>query len=768
MSPLNKYPILRKILFFFPAQLVLVHIQRNFLIMFFWAFLVALVKGWWGIGLGIRFLFLEPEYLGTSGFWAFFIVGLTLGGFISAFNLSSYLINSRRFPFLATLRRPFYKYCINNAILPVAFLALYVYELYLFKNNAENLGQSETFLPSLLGLMAGVFIFIFVLLGYFFAVNNDLKRIFGIDPEDLPGLKVRRKHRITRVRTFRLPKQIVTETPQRRGPNPWRTYTYMHSPFLVRSARNVDHYPKDLLNKVFNRNHFNALMFQLITVLIIFIFAYFREVPEFQLPASAAILLVLTLFMMAAGAFQYIFGRWNLVVVLLIFVLLDTSVRHRWITFQNYAYGLDYDRDPLVYNVDSLAYFARNNPYHDEDVDLHRNILENRRTYLEAKYGSKKPPLVFVNVSGGGTKMSLWAYEVLSHLDSVTNGSFFDHVHLISGSSGGMIGAAYYRELYREQKNGLLLNTKLDTLAKNMSSDMLNRIAANIALNDLFIRTGYFTYNGRRYGKDRGWAFEYQLNKNTHGVFNKEVTAYAGPEFSAEIPLLILAPTVVEDGRRMMISAQPVSFLSEKSMPDNFSWHPKMEDLEFMRLFRNHNGARLSMLTALRMNATFPLVLPPVTLPTEPRISLFDAGVRDNYGDLVTIKYLYHLREWLNENCSEIVFLEINDEIRSDHDRYKNKKSVIGLMDGFMAPFDGVISNVTAVQIYNNETATWLLSGYFGGKITHIEMDLSNFEKDDISISFHLTEAEKNRISSSISLPWNVQSTQKAVEILGQ
>lgn len=765
MSPLNKYPILRKILFFFPAQLVLVHIQRNFLIMFFWAFLIALVKGWWGIGLGIRFLFLEPEYMGTSGFWAFFIVGLTLGGFISAFNLSSYLINSRRFPFLATLRRPFYKYCINNALLPMGFLALYIRELYYFKNSAENLGNAETFWPSVLGFMAGFFIFIFVLLGYFFAVNNDLKRIFGIDPEDLPGLKVRRKHRITRVRTFRLPRQIVTETPQRRGPNPWRTYTYLHSPLQIRSARNVDHYPRELLNKVFNRNHFNALMFQLITVVIIFVFAYFREVPEFQIPAASAILLVFTLFMMAAGAFQYIFGRWNLVVVLVLFLLLDTSVRQRWVTFRNYAYGLDYEKDPLAYNVDSLAYLARNNPYHKDDIDLHVNILENRRAFLEAKYGEKKPPLIFVNVSGGGSKMSLWAYEVLSHLDSITAGAFFDHVHMISGSSGGMMGAAYYRELYREYKEGRLPATRQDTLARNISRDVLNAVASTIALNDLFIRTGSFLYDGRRYPKDRGWAFERQFNKNTNGIFNREVMAYARPEFNAEIPLLIMSPTVVEDGRRMMISAQPVSFLSEKSMPDNFSWHPKMEDVEFMRLFKNHNAEKLSMLTALRMNASFPLVLPPVTLPTEPVTSLFDAGVRDNYGDLVTVKYIYHLREWLNSNCSEVIFLEINDEIRSDHDRYKNKKSVLGLLDGFMAPFDGVISNVTAVQIYNNETATWLLSGYFGGKITHIEMDLSNFEKDDISISLHLTEAEKNRIRNSINLPWNVQSAQKTKEI---
>ena len=37
-------------------------------------------------------------------------------------------------------------------------------------------------------------------------------------------------------------------------------------------------------------------------------------------------------------------------------------------------------------------------------------------------------------------------------LDSLTQGDFFKNVHLISGSSGGILSASYYRELYRKQK----------------------------------------------------------------------------------------------------------------------------------------------------------------------------------------------------------------------------------------------------------------------------------------------------------------------------
>lgn len=762
MNLLNKYPILNKIYFFFPAQLAIVHVQRNLFIMFFWVFLVAILKGWWGKGLGLHFLFLEPEYLGVSGFWAFFINGLCLSCFFAAFNLSSYLINSHRFPFLATLRRPFLRYCINNFLIPFLFIAIYVRELYYFKNTAENLGAGEGFFLCLIGLLSGFLLFLSFFFGYFFAISNDLKRIFGIDPDELEYLRVGRRHRVTRVRTFRLPKQIFTEGIPKSGLNTWRTVTYLHHPFLIKRTRNVDHYPKELLLKVFNRNHFNALLFELFLLVSLVTLGLFREISIFQIPASAAILLALTLFMMLVGAFQFIFGRWNFIFIFSLFLLLDLSVRNKLINFHNYAYGLDYSISPINYNMDSLGVIARKNPSGNEDIATHIAILERRKAHLDSLYGEKKHPYFVVNVSGGGSKMSLWAVRVMQHLDSLTQNKFSEHLHIISGSSGGMIGAAYYREIYLQHKLKTSFSLYSDSLLRNISKDILNPIASSIALNDLFIRTGTLNYEGKVYPKDRAWAFENTLSKNTGNVLSKKVIDYYDYEVNAQIPLMLISPSVVEDGRRMLISPLPVSFLSEKSMLDNVSWHPKLEVIEFNKMFKNHGAEKLSMTTALRMNATFPLVLPPVTLPTEPSISLYDAGIRDNYGDMLSMKYLYFMREWFKENASEIIVLEIGDELRADHDRYKDRKTVYGLLDGFFAPFGGVLGNVTAVQVYNNETVTWLLNGYYDGKITHVEMDLSNFEKEEISISFHLTEAEKNRIKGSLFLPWN----QKSIEFI--
>jgi hypothetical protein len=60
--------------------------------------------------LGFHYLFLDPEYFGKVTFFSFFLIGIALGGFIFVWNITSYILNSFRFPFLATFERPFLRY----------------------------------------------------------------------------------------------------------------------------------------------------------------------------------------------------------------------------------------------------------------------------------------------------------------------------------------------------------------------------------------------------------------------------------------------------------------------------------------------------------------------------------------------------------------------------------------------------------------------------------------------------------------------------------
>ncbi len=104
-----------QLVYFFPLQLLFVHIKKNQQLLLFWFMLFLTITGNLGLKYGIPYLFLAPEYLGELSFMSYFIVGFAIGGFVVAFNLSSYIMNGFRFPFLATLSKPFfYHYAFHH------------------------------------------------------------------------------------------------------------------------------------------------------------------------------------------------------------------------------------------------------------------------------------------------------------------------------------------------------------------------------------------------------------------------------------------------------------------------------------------------------------------------------------------------------------------------------------------------------------------------------------------------------------------------------
>lgn len=66
------------------------------------------------------------------------------------------------------------------------------------------------------------------------------------------------------------------------------------------------------------------------------------------------------------------------------------------------------------------------------------------------------------------------------------------------------------------------------------------------------------------------------------------------------------------------------------------------------------------------MNGTFPYVLPNVCLPSEPIIEVMDAGVRDNYGMETTLNYMMHFSDWIRDNTSGVIILQLRDKFKTN------------------------------------------------------------------------------------------------------
>ena len=109
-----------------------------------------------------------------------------------------------------------------------------------------------------------------------------------------------------------------------------------------------------------------------------------------------------------------------------------------------------------------------------------------------------------------------------------------------------------------------------------------------------------------------------KLNTNTRGFLDKQLKDYAADEKSANIPLIFFNSVVTRDSRKLVISTQPVSFMMQGWQ--DTSRIPEMDPdaIDFASFFAKQDPFNLRILTALRMNATFPIVLPQclVTLRT--------------------------------------------------------------------------------------------------------------------------------------------------------
>lgn len=174
----------RRFFFSFPVQLVFVHLKRSHFLLLFWVILFTIITNTFGRKYGLSYLFLYPEYLGDVNFWSHAILGFSCAGFIMAFNMYSYVMHGYKFSFIATVSKPFYKFSINNFIIPAAFIIIYVYQAIIFQYTKEFVSVWEIIL-NMSGFFTGLFIFFLFSFYYFFKTNKDLTKLTGKSEEHM-------------------------------------------------------------------------------------------------------------------------------------------------------------------------------------------------------------------------------------------------------------------------------------------------------------------------------------------------------------------------------------------------------------------------------------------------------------------------------------------------------------------------------------------------------------------------------------------------------
>ncbi|HMY64001.1 MAG TPA: hypothetical protein PLI92_06900 [Bacteroidia bacterium] len=707
----------------FPVQLVIMHVKKSQLLLVYWLILFACVTQNFGNRFGIPYLFLDPEYMGKVSWLAFFIIGICLGVFIMAYNISSYMLNSFRFPFLACLYKTFEKYCYNNAVLPVMFILTYIGGIYYFQLKNQLLPISIVTIQ-VLALLMGVGFVIFSTLKYFQHTNKDIYKLFGVATHDGDHDNVKF---VSPIRDTKLKRQ------RRRG---WKVETYLTFPFKLRLVRSTSHYKSFMLASVFRQNHINAAVLEMIIFLLFILLGLFRDYSVFRIPAGGSILLLFTMIIMIGGVFRYWLRGWAYTALVGLFILINFLSGLEVFNFKNKAYGLNYDGAQPEYSIpkmeEILSHYRLQKDYETGLVSLNNW----KKKWNDA--GVEKPKLVVLSVSGGGVRSALFTFNAMLELDSALNGQLLRYTQFISGSSGGLIGASYYRELYLRNKGSQKILENKETYLKNISKDVLNATAFSFIISDLFLNFQQFSYHGKTYLKDRAYAFEEQLNENTGHIMDKQLSEYYLPELKSEIPRLVICPTVVNDGRFIVISPLPSTYLLKSKNNSNFK-EAIPDGVDMMTFFEKQGAGNLRYLSALRMNATFPYIMPAAQMPSEPSFQVMDAGVRDNYGVQTSVRYLIAYRQWIKENTSGVVFVQIRDNNKYEQSKMRTIKS---LWEKVMSPFKNLSSNFIVMQDYVNDSFSEYLKTIYGRQIRFIDLQM-NQKEDRVSLSWHLTQKEK-------------------------
>ncbi len=727
---------LRGFYYSFPVQLLFLHFRKYQVLLLFWFILFAVVNGSFMDTFGADSLFLAPEYLDNVNSISAALVGIAIGMFIMSWNISTFVLLSKYFKFLAATTNPFLKYCINNSVLPILFILFYFFRAYEFTRSKELISNIEIlFLAG--GFLSGLIFILAVSFIYFFRADRSIMR------KMMP--------------TISNPGEYITHL--RPTKTAWyndsliKVEWYFDSPLKLRPTRDVRHYTPEFVDSLFKRHHFAAILGVFVAFILLISIGFFLDSPFFQIPAAASITIFFTILIGVAGAFSYFLQSWSIPYLIALLLMLNFFYKKEWIDPRNKAYGINYQNksERPHYTKEGLMTLCTK-----EKVEADRSNMIGILEKWKQNQDSARPLLVLLNTSGGGHRSATFTISMLQALDSLTHGTIMKKIFLITGASGGMVGATYFRELYLQRLKGKNINLQDGKYVDDIASDVLNPVFSSFVARDLIAPAQKFKVNQFSYVKDRGYAFEQKLNMNTRGLLNKQLLDYSDDEKTANIPLIFYNSVVTRDSRKMIISTQPVSFMMQGWQ--DTSRIPVMDPdvIDFASFFAKQNPYNLRILTAMRMNATFPIVLPNVWLPSNPVIDVMDAGLRDNYGQETSLRFIEAFDDWIKENTSGVLIIQIRDRSPGG---WEYPYMSDDITDHATKPFLLLQHNwFKMMEYFQNDMLSYYAE--HPGRTVHkiLFQYASDNTENKAALNFHLSKREKKDIIISVNSFANAQS----------
>jgi hypothetical protein len=314
----------------------------------------------------------------------------------------------------------------------------------------------------------------------------------------------------------------------------------------------------------------------------------------------------------------------------------------------------------------------------------------------------RQGPLILVAADGGGVRAATWIVSVLTRLEEDFEGQLPAQVRLVTGASGGMLGAAYYvASLERPAPDARPRAPRgprgpdRATLIRNVSRDSLSPAASRLVLHDLIPGVALTAF-------DRGDAIQEAWVSSMGGALDRTVRSLQAGEQEGWRPSLVLSPMIVEDGRRLLISNLELDDLATEATGQR---NLGRGALQLARMFPD--AGRLRLATAVRMSATFPYVMPSLELPARPGLRTVDAGYYDEHGvDLAARWLLDHAQAIRAQGVPRVILIEIPDALAylAKQGPCNDRPSWIRAgLSGLTTPPEGILAGRDALAAHGND-----------------------------------------------------------------
>jgi hypothetical protein len=277
-----------------------------------------------------------------------------------------------------------------------------------------------------------------------------------------------------------------------------------------------------------------------------------------------------------------------------------------------------------------------------------------------------------------------------------------------------------------------------------------------------------------------------------------------GAERQGQIPSLVFSPMLVEDGRRLLISNLDLDDLTtidgddllsesrseivesiesetlQKLLPRDSLEFRKINAISAVEFFRLFPQARdtFQVVTAVRMNATFPVVTPAGVLPTDSPRQVVDAGYYDNYGVDLASALIFAHREWIAQNTAGVLLVQIrafrNEKQLKVLDQPILSEGLVNtasnvtsiLARGFRwltSPVTGLAEARQAVMHYRNDGQVDVLDHYFRDRVKSdpdffktvvftCDTEIKSTDEQQVeTLNWHLSDEEMAQIKKNMT-----------------